>query len=81
MTPVVRSLLEDIVGEASAQLLKLSPDGLGDLPLRQAVGVRNILVHGYAKVRMEEIILIVRNSLPTLVEAARRLLTETEQTP
>jgi uncharacterized protein with HEPN domain len=73
---VLRTL--QIVGEASARLLKLSPDGVEALPLRGAVGFRNILVHGYAKVRMEQVLHIVRHDLPELIEAAERMLADAE---
>lgn len=65
-----------IVGEASAQLLKKFPQGLEGLALQDAAGFRNVLVHGYAKVRMERVISIVCDSLPILIEGAERLLSE-----
>jgi len=69
-----------IVGEASAQVLKAAPDGIKGLTLRDAAGFRNVLVHGYAKVRMERVVQIVRQSLPALIAAAKRVLAQGEQT-
>lgn len=63
-----------IVGEASAQILKQRPEGLAGLELREATGLRNVLVHGYAKVRMERVVAAVDQYLPNLVEGARRAL-------
>lgn len=65
-----------IVGEAAAQILKARPDGIADLELRDAAGFRNVLVHGYAKVRMERVVAIVRQSLPPLIAGARSALGE-----
>ena len=65
-----------IVGEAAAQILKARPEGIADLELRDAAGFRNVLVHGYAKVRMERVVVIVRQSLPPLIAGARTVLGE-----
>ncbi len=63
-----------IVGEAAAQVLRLQPDGLEGVDLREATRVRNILVHGYGKIRMDLIVGVVRNDLPRLVTALDRVL-------
>lgn len=66
-----------IVGEAAAQLIKLDPmmsDRISDL--RRAIALRNVLVHGYTKIRMEEIVLIVRTDMPGLVARAAAVLGE-----
>lgn len=65
-----------IVGEAAAQILKKQPEGIAELELRDAAGFRNILVHGYAKLRMERVVDIVRRSLPPLIAGARKALGE-----
>lgn len=65
-----------IVGEAATQILKKQPEGVADLELRDAAGFRNILVHGYAKLRMERVVVIVHQSLPLLIAGARRVLGE-----
>lgn len=65
-----------IVGEAAAQVLKIQPEGIAALELRDAAGFRNVLVHGYAKVRMERVVDIVRRSLPPLIAGARTVLGE-----
>lgn len=67
-----------IVGEASSQILKILPDGIDGLALRDAAGFRNVLVHGCAKLRMEQVVVIVRDSLPDLIAGAGRLLSQGE---
>lgn len=66
-----------IVGEAAAQVAKLD-NGLADrIPdLRRAIELRNVLVHGYAKIRMTEVVRIVRNDMPALVSSAAVVLGE-----
>jgi uncharacterized protein with HEPN domain len=68
-----------IVGEASAQILKKHPAGLADMPLQDAAGFRNVLVHGYAKVRLERVVAIIRESLPQLITSAEQVLATGEQ--
>ncbi len=63
-----------IVGEAAAQVLKLRPDGLEGVDLREATRVRNVLVHGYGKIRMDLIVGVVREDLPRLIAALDRVL-------
>lgn len=66
-----------IVGEAASQATKLDATLLSRIPdLRRAIGLRNVLVHGYVKVRMEEIVLIVRHDLPDLLTQVRAALGE-----
>jgi len=63
-----------IVGEAAAQILRLQPEGLEGLELREATRIRNILVHGYGKIRMNLIVGVVRDDLPRLIAALDRVL-------
>lgn len=66
-----------IVGEAAAQLVKLDPamsDRIANL--RRAISLRNVLVHGYTKIRMEEIVRIVRADIPELIDHAAVVLGE-----
>ncbi len=71
---VLRTMM--VVGEAAAQALKLQPEGFDGLELRQAAGFRNMLVHGYGKIRLEKVIDVIRGDLPRLVEALDRILGE-----
>ena len=66
-----------IVGEAAAQLTKLDSAMTGRIDtLQRAVSLRNVLVHGYTKIRMEEIVRIVRTDMPDLIDHAAVVLGE-----
>ncbi len=74
---VIRTV--QIVGEASAQILQVRPHGIEGMALRDAAGLRNILVHGYAKTRMDRLVIIVRRDVVVLAEAARAALATGEE--
>lgn len=66
-----------VVGEAAAQLMKLDPSMSDRLPdIRKSIDFRNMLVHGYFKIRMEEVVRIVRSDLPKLIAGAAAVLKE-----
>lgn len=62
------------IGEAAA---RLSPEGklrVGELPWRQIVGMRNIVVHVYWGVDHAELVKTVRDDLPPFMAALRAAL-------
>ena len=62
------------IGEAAA---KLTPPGrtlVGDVPWRQIVGMRNIVVHVYWGIDLRELVKTVRDDLPVLIAALERAL-------
>ena len=66
-----------VVGEACAQLIKLDETLVNRIPdIRRAIDLRNVLVHGYRKVRMGEILQIVRADMPDLVARTITVLHE-----
>lgn len=66
-----------VVGEAAAQLVKLDATMLTRIPhLRRAIDLRNVLVHGYRKIRMEEVVRIVRTEMPDLIARVAAVLGE-----
>ena len=68
-----------IIGEASAALLKKHPEFCekhGKIPLRQARGMRNLIVHDYDGVDWEWVWDTAKNELPKLIEAIAPFLAE-----
>lgn len=77
---VVRSAVErklEIIGEAIAQLDKLDSALAGDLSAkRQIVGMRNVLIHGYASIDEAIVWQTIEADVPRLQEEVTRLLSE-----
>lgn len=79
---VVRNL--EIVGEACAQLLTRFPEFAEqhtDMPLRQARGMRNRIIHGYFDVRWDQVWSTVMNDLVFLRGQAGGLRRELDLPP
>jgi uncharacterized protein with HEPN domain len=78
--PLLHSAVErqlEIIGEALNQLDKSAPAIAARIPhLRQIVGLRNILIHGYALVKHDLIWRSVRDDLPQLRAIVDALLKE-----
>lgn len=77
---LVRSAVErqlQNIGEALAQLTRAAPDLASRVPdYRQLIGFRNVLVHGYASLRQEEVWRAIAESLPPLLGVVKTLLAE-----
>ena len=77
---MLRSAVErqlEIVGEALSQLARHDPDMANRIAdLRQIIGFRNILVHGYSIVDPDQVWRIIHESLPELRETVDRILEE-----
>jgi uncharacterized protein with HEPN domain len=66
-----------IIGEAAAALLKKCPDfceSHSEIPLRQARGMRNVLVHEYDQVDWMAAWIAAKEEIPQLIEAIEPLL-------
>jgi uncharacterized protein with HEPN domain len=77
---LVRAAVErqfEIIGEALNRLSKISPDLARRVPeLREIVGFRNVLIHGYATIDHARVWQIAETSLPGLRKAVSALLSE-----
>lgn len=77
---MVRSAVErqfEVIGEALAQLAKHAPDIAGAVPhWREAIGFRNVLIHGYAKVDEVRVWHVAQLNLPAMAREVDRLLNE-----
>jgi len=69
----------EIVGEALNRLSRVDPETARRIPeLKDAVGLRNILIHDYAEIHDERIYQTAVRDLPKLVLVLKTLLTEVE---
>ncbi len=77
-TPMARAAVErklQIVGEALARISKIDAESANRIPdIRQIVGFRNVLVHGYAIVESTTVYEIATQRLPELERIVRKLL-------
>ncbi len=74
---VIRNL--EVIGEASrridAEFHRIHPE----LPWKELIGMRNILIHQYEKVDMEEVWGVVEKDLPCIKRVLSRFLPSLEQ--
>jgi len=67
---VVRAV--EVVGEAAARVSQETRSALPQLPWREAIGMRNVLIHAYKDLDLATVVKAVREHLPPLI----RLLSE-----
>ena len=83
--PLLRSAVErqfEIVGEALNRLAQEVPDIARRTPdLRRAVGMRNVLIHGYREVDNGNVWQTAQSSLPALRAEVAALLAELGDAP
>lgn len=65
-----------IIGEAMGKLDKEFVEDHSELPAKEAVAMRNVLVHDYDWVDAEEVWKTIERDLPKLKEAVEKLLQE-----
>jgi uncharacterized protein with HEPN domain len=64
----------EIIGEASKKLSEDVKQLRGDIPWRDIAGLRDVLIHDYMGVDVEEVWNVVANHLPALEKAIDDLL-------
>ena len=63
---VERSL--EIVGEAAGRVSASFRNAHPEIPWRQIIGQRNVLIHEYGEIKQERIWKVVRENVPQLIE-------------
>jgi len=63
---VERSL--EIIGEAASRVSTSFRDAHPEIPWRQIIGQRNVLIHEYGEIKQERIWKVVRENVPQLIE-------------
>ncbi len=72
----------ELVGEALNNLRKASPEIAERVPdVHKIIGMRNVLVHGYAEVNDRIVWLAATTSIPTLIPVLKALLDEAGPDP
>jgi uncharacterized protein with HEPN domain len=75
-----------IIGEAVRKVSEDTKRRYNHIPWPLINGLRNVIVHEYHKVKLDKIVLIVRDDLPSLVAGVRAIfqehgLTQPEHSP
>ena len=68
----------EIIGEAANMLTSDFRDQHKELPWEQIIGMRHILVHGYAQISDQKLWRTVAKDLPVLHQFVSKWLTETD---
>ena len=69
---VIRAI--EIVGEAAGKLSPEFRSAHSDVPWKEMIGMRHRLIHAYDKVSLAVVWAVVRDELPTLLPALRRIV-------
>lgn len=69
---VLRNL--EIIGEAAKNLPKVIYERYTDIPWKNIIGLRNIVIHGYFIVDLEIIWKIIKEQLPTLKNKIKAII-------
>ena len=64
----------EIIGEATKRLAKETKQKQPDIPWRRIAGLRDVLIHNYMGVDLDEVWGIIEDRLPALQLAVQRLL-------
>jgi uncharacterized protein with HEPN domain len=64
----------EIIGEAVKQISDETLDKAPEIPWRRIAGFRDVLIHGYMGVELEEVWKVVEKNLPELKAAVEYLL-------
>jgi uncharacterized protein with HEPN domain len=71
---IIRQL--EVIGEASKRLSPQLREANPDVPWQRICGLRDVLIHNYMGVDLEEVWGIVERRIPDLKQAVERILSE-----
>jgi uncharacterized protein with HEPN domain len=69
---VERSL--EIIGEAAGRVSALFRKAHPEIPWRQVIGQRNVLIHEYGEIKQERIWKVVVENVPQLIESLKQFV-------
>ena len=69
---IERSL--EIIGEAAGRVSTVFRDTHTEIPWRQIIGQRNVLIHEYGEIKQERIWKVVEENIPQLIKMLKPLV-------
>jgi uncharacterized protein with HEPN domain len=69
---VERSL--EIIGEAASKVSTSFRNAHPEIPWRQIIGQRNVLIHEYGEIKQERIWKVVKENIPQLIELLKQFV-------
>jgi uncharacterized protein with HEPN domain len=69
---IERSL--EIIGEAAGRVSTSFRNAHPEIPWRQIIGQRNVLIHEYGEIKQERIWKVVRENIPQLIESLKQFV-------
>ena len=64
----------EIIGEAAGRVSASFRNAHPEIPWRQVIGQRNVLIHEYGEVKQERIWKTVRENVPQLIESLKEFV-------
>lgn len=70
--------MTEIIGEAAYKLTHEYTASHPELPWKQIIGMRHILVHGYFKITPDDLWDVIQNDIPAMIPVLEKYLEEFE---
>ncbi len=64
----------EIIGEAAGRVSASFRESHPEIPWRQIIGQRNVLIHEYGEIKQERIWKVVRENIPQLIELLKQFV-------
>ncbi len=64
----------EIIGEAASKVSTSFCNAHPEIPWRQIIGQRNVLIHEYGEIKQERIWKVVRENIPQLIEVLKQFV-------
>lgn len=66
--------LVEIIGEAASKMTKPFQDAHPQIPWSAIIGMRNVLIHGYFEIDLDEVWSTLQNDLPPLIRQLQAIV-------
>lgn len=70
--------MTEIIGEAAYKLTHEFRDTHPEIPWREIIGMRHLLVHGYFTINPEVLWDVIQNDIPSMIPALKKYLEESK---